>query len=205
MKYTCPMHPDIVRNTPGHCPKCGMQLVPEGTKIVPATDKGLGPLTWKSYWPLITIIGTMLLVSLAVALQNFGMTSAFLSNFIAYFMASFFLVFSVFKLIDLKGFAAGYSTYDLLAKKIFAYGYAYPFIELGFGLAMIFDYQNPFLLYAEIFVMAFSGLGVAIQLAKHEEFQCVCLGTFLKVPLTKVTIIEDFGMAILAAALLFLR
>lgn len=25
--YTCPMHPEIVQNTPGDCPKCGMHLV----------------------------------------------------------------------------------------------------------------------------------------------------------------------------------
>src|SRR5881227_3395133 len=29
-KYTCPMHPDVVTNHPGHCPKCGMKLVPVG-------------------------------------------------------------------------------------------------------------------------------------------------------------------------------
>lgn len=28
--YTCPMHPEIITETPGKCPKCGMQLVPEG-------------------------------------------------------------------------------------------------------------------------------------------------------------------------------
>src|SRR6267143_2631922 len=27
-KYTCPMHPEIVRDRPGWCPKCGMALVP---------------------------------------------------------------------------------------------------------------------------------------------------------------------------------
>ena len=26
-KYTCPMHPEVVRNKPGKCPKCGMKLV----------------------------------------------------------------------------------------------------------------------------------------------------------------------------------
>jgi nitrous oxide reductase accessory protein NosL len=25
--YTCTMHPDVVSNTPGTCPKCGMDLV----------------------------------------------------------------------------------------------------------------------------------------------------------------------------------
>jgi Cu+-exporting ATPase len=27
-QYTCPMHPEILRNAPGSCPKCGMALVP---------------------------------------------------------------------------------------------------------------------------------------------------------------------------------
>jgi P-type Cu+ transporter len=27
--WTCPMHPDVVRNGPGSCPKCGMALEPE--------------------------------------------------------------------------------------------------------------------------------------------------------------------------------
>ncbi len=27
-KYTCPMHPDIVADGPGTCPKCGMKLIP---------------------------------------------------------------------------------------------------------------------------------------------------------------------------------
>ena len=30
VEYTCPMHPEVVRNEPGACPKCGMVLVPRG-------------------------------------------------------------------------------------------------------------------------------------------------------------------------------
>lgn len=32
-EYTCPMHPEVTQKTPGKCPKCGMDLVPnEGHK-----------------------------------------------------------------------------------------------------------------------------------------------------------------------------
>ena len=25
--YTCPMHPEVISDKPGKCPKCGMQLI----------------------------------------------------------------------------------------------------------------------------------------------------------------------------------
>jgi hypothetical protein len=51
-------------------------------------------------------------------------------------------------------------------------------------------------------LMGFSGLGVLSSMLKKRKFQCACLGTFLKVPLTKVTLIEDFGMAAMALLML---
>lgn len=31
-KYTCSMHPEIIQDKPGNCPKCGMNLVPVNMK-----------------------------------------------------------------------------------------------------------------------------------------------------------------------------
>lgn len=163
-------------------------------------DKGLGPITWKSYLPLIVIISLIAISSLVVALG----VEFLIKDFVFNFMTGFFLVFAGFKLMDLKGFAEGYSTYDLLASRVKAYGYVYPFIELAFGLLMLAGYHTAGLLWTEFAVMVFSGIGVAIKVAKREQFMCACLGTFLKVPLTYVTLTEDFGMAILAALLLIL-
>lgn len=200
MKYTCPMHPAIVRDEPGNCPKCGMKLIPVGSK--PTPDMGLGSITWKSYLPLIVIIGAIVIFALVVASMNGGLS---VSEFVRFFMAGFFMVFASFKFADWKGFAEGYATYDLLASKFSVYGYAYPFVELFFGLMMLMGFVSPWLLWAEFGVMLFSALGVSIKLLKHEKFQCVCLGTFLKVPLTNVTLVEDFGMAALALAMIYLR
>ncbi|SDA87023.1 heavy metal translocating P-type ATPase [Mesorhizobium qingshengii] len=39
-QYTCPMHPEIIRDKPGSCPICGMALEPMG---VPTGDEGPNP------------------------------------------------------------------------------------------------------------------------------------------------------------------
>lgn len=203
------MHPEVRQDGPGRFPKCGIALVQEDKakphiEFVGGHSDSLGSLTWKSYLPLITIFALLLASTAVISWKDYS-TGGFLpSNSIGYFMAGFFLIFAGFKLLDLKGFAEGYSTYDLLAGGWFGYGYIYPFIELGFGLAMLAGIMNPALLWAELVVMLFSGIGVAIKLAKGEEFQCACLGTFLKVPLTSVTLVEDFGMAVLALVLIAL-
>lgn len=38
--YTCPMHPEVVSDRPGDCPKCGMALEPMG---IPPEDEGPNP------------------------------------------------------------------------------------------------------------------------------------------------------------------
>lgn len=167
-------------------------------------DKGLGVITWKSYIPLIVIIGVILLTALVLNISDISNGVFIPQKFIGFFMIGFFLAFSTFKLIDLPGFTSGYQTYDLLASRAPWYGYLYPFIELSFGLSMILFPLSKGLLIAEIIVMLFSGLGVAIKIAKKEQFTCACLGTFLKIPLTKVTLVEDFGMARLGAVMLLL-
>ncbi len=199
-QFACPMHPEIKQDRKGRCPKCGMELVQsdKAKDVVVSEPNDIQ----NSYQPLIVIVGLILLISLAISSKTQPFST---ENFISNFMSGFFIVFAGFKLIDLKGFAEGYSTYDLLAKRWFTYGYIYPFIELFFGLSMILNIFPKEILWAEVIIMAFSGLGVAIKLARREKFQCACLGTFLKVPLTKVTLVEDFGMSALALIMLILR
>jgi hypothetical protein len=202
------MHPEVMSDKPGKCPKCGMALVlTSELKAKPMNsqeDKGLGKLTWKSYMPLIVIISVILLTTITLSMRDSGLGLFSLGKTISYFMIGFFLTFSTFKLMDVRGFSEGYKTYDLLASRTTWYGYVYPFIELFFGLFMILMPFSKALLIVELIVMIFSGIGVAIKIAKKESFICACLGTFLKVPLTNITLIEDFGMAGLALVSLIL-
>jgi hypothetical protein len=52
--------------------------------------------------------------------------------------------------------------------------------------------------------MGFSSIGVIISLLKKQKFQCACLGTILKVPLSNITLIEDLTMVVMAAMTLLL-
>jgi len=120
------------------------------------------------------------------------------------FMAGFFLVFSAFKLLDIRGFAEGYSTYDLLARHWYPYGYIYPFLELSLGILYLTQWQPIATQIATVIIMGFSSLGVINSLIKKQKIQCACLGTILKVPLSSVTLIEDLTMVIMATIALMM-
>lgn len=185
----------------GSLPVVGAPMGPSAGYEAMAVQQG-GTSGWQAYTPLIVAIAMILAAILAASAADLRAGAWPWRSLVSRFMAGFFLVFAGFKLMDLRGFADGYATYDLLARRAPAYAFLYPFVELAFGLSMLANYSPAWLLWTEAAVMGFSGLGVALKLAKGEKFQCACLGTFLKVPLTKVTLVEDFGMMALALALL---
>jgi hypothetical protein len=200
MIYHCPMHPEVTSEKPGVCHKCGsMKLVPKTTETPALKSKIV------AYKPLIIIVGMITLVTLVLMLKDFQSGMFMWEDVMANFMAGFFLVFAGFKLLDLKGFADAYATYDILAKRVHGYGYVYPFIELGLGLLFLVGNESTPLLVATLALMTFSGLGVLQKLAAKEEVHCACLGTLIKVPLTSVALVEDFGMAVMTLAMLAVR
>lgn len=150
------------------------------------------------YKPLFIIVGLIALASGAATISDAGTWHDGMTRF----MAGFFLVFSALKLLDVRGFAKGYAKYDLLAARVPAYGLLYPFLELALGLAYLTQFRPFETNVVTMVIMIFSGIGVAIKVAKHEKFQCACLGTMINVPLTNITLIEDFGMAAMAAIML---
>ncbi len=154
------------------------------------------------YYPIFLIAAYIAGVA---TINNIQLEGIHWPGWMQQFMAGFFLVFSAFKLLDIPGFAKGYSTYDLLAKRWYAYGYIYPFLELSLGILYLTSWLPIFTLYATIILMGFSSLGVINSLRKKQKFQCACLGTVLKVPLSSITLIEDLAMVVLAALTLVMR
>lgn len=154
----------------------------------------------RDYLPLAIII-TFILVCTGLVMYH---TRTNLPNFLSYSMGFFFLFFAMFKLLDLRGFAHGYHEYDLIAKRFFAWGLVYPFVELGLGVAYVAGIDN---LGLHLFTVALTTLAVCsvyLKMKKREIVQCACLGTVLKVPLTIVSLVEYGLMGLMAVIMIWL-
>lgn len=141
-----------------------------------------------TYKPILLIFSYITIVTVLVQLTNhhFDYMQA-----MQHFMAGFFLVFSFFKLLNLKGFAESYVMYDVLAKKLPVWAYAYAFIELGLGIAYLINF-NPLITNMTTFIiMTISIVGVLQSVLNKRKIQCACLGAVFNLPMSTVTIIED--------------
>lgn len=60
MQYTCPMHPQIVREAPGQCPICGMDLVPKVLNNAAAqAGTGLGTVVQSPNAAVVAAVATV--------------------------------------------------------------------------------------------------------------------------------------------------
>lgn len=166
-----------------------------GSTVMKTTDDNV------SYFPIFLIFGYIAGITLLI---QFASGSFSLMQWMQHFMAGFFIVFSFFKMMSLKVFAEGYRTYDIVAKAIPAYGFVYPFIELALGIAIIVGFEPYITNLVALIVMTVSTIGVVNSLMKKTPFQCACLGTVIKLPLSKVTLFEDLLMVVMSIVMLLL-
>ena len=148
-----------------------------------------------TYKPILLIFIYITLISSCVTF-SFELN---IHDWMNLFMAQFFLVFSFFKFLNLKAFAESYSMYDIVAQKIKLYGYIYPFIELALGIAFLISFNPTLTNIATIVVMGISSIGVVKSVLNKQKIQCACLGAVFNLPMSTVTIIEDFLMVAMAA------
>jgi len=184
----------------------GFHYMPDGSLM---KNQDMKEISWKDYIPLITVFGYILFGSyllthffvpggIELINENFWM------EWMINLMGVWFIIFSLFKTIDLQGFADGYSTYDIIAKRFNIWGKLYPFIELLLGVLYLARWQLFFTNIATILVLGVATIGVIQSIIKKSKIQCACLGTVLKVPLTKVTLFEGLFMIFMAAIMLLL-
>jgi hypothetical protein len=118
-------------------------------------------------------------------------------------MAGFFLTFSFFKFLNLKGFAKAYQSYDLIAKKFHFYGYIYPLIEFFLGLSYLLQIFPLMTNVINLLVMIISSAGVLVSLIKGKRIQRARLGTFFDLPMSTLTLWEDLLMVVMSSMMLF--
>lgn len=156
--------------------------------------------TANNYRPLIVIISMILLASFALSVHRTSTSQ--LASLMHYFMGLFFAIFAMFKFFNLSGFADGFQMYDIIAKRIRIYAYAYPLIELILGLSYLSGYFLYVTYWVTLILMIISAVGVIRSVMHGMNLKCACLGTTLDVPLSTVSIIENVGMGVMAGLMI---
>ena len=151
----------------------------------------------KQLKPLFIILGYISITSILLNFKDWNLTNAMLD-----FMGLFYIIFSFFKILDIKGFSTSFRIYDPLAKKITIYGYIYPFIEILLGLMFLVRIEVNIALLITIVILGITSVGVTQTLLDKRSINCACLGTTLKLPMTEATFIENAIMIIMAIVLL---
>lgn len=151
----------------------------------------------KQLKPLFIILAYISITSLLLNFKNWDSTNAMLD-----FMGLFYIIFSFFKILDIKGFSISFRMYDPLAKKVPLYGIIYPFIEILLGIMFLTRIEVELAIILTIIVLGITTVGVTQTLLNKKSISCACLGTTLKLPMTEATFIENALMIIMAFVLL---
>ena len=137
-----------------------------------------------AYWPIATIYVVAALLALYTI--QFHLFPDYMSHWMGFVLIGFGLI----KLSDVVGFAKGFAMYDPLAKRSITYAQTYPFLEIALGIMFILQLLILPVTLVTLFIYSASLYGALQSLKKKESLHCVCLGTYFKLPLSTVTILE---------------
>jgi len=160
-------------------------------------ENSLGQSKLQQLKPLLLVLLYLFSTAFLLNYKDWNSSEAMLD-----FMGLFYIVFSFFKLLDLKGFPESFGMYDPLAKVVPVYGWVYPFIELVLGLMFLMRFQIGIALVATIVILGITTVGVTKTLLDKKSIRCACLGTALKLPMTEATFIENAIMLVMAVFML---
>ena len=152
----------------------------------------------KQLKPLFIILGYIFIASILLNYKNWNSSNAMLD-----FMGLFYIIFSFFKILDVKGFSMSFRMYDPLAKQTNIYAYIYPFIEVILGMMFLIRFEVNIALILTVIVLGITTIGVTQTLLNKRSIKCACLGTTLNLPMTEATFIENALMIIMAFSLIF--
>ncbi|MEN8834535.1 MAG: MauE/DoxX family redox-associated membrane protein [Polaribacter sp.] len=147
----------------------------------------------KQLYPLFLIFTFITTASILIHFKDWK-----IAEFMYTFMGLFYVVFSFFKFLDVRGFAASFSMYDPVAKILPKYGLVYPFVELVLGLCFLMHFQIVPALLFTIIILGITTVGITKSLLSKQTIKCACLGSVLNLPMTKATFIENSIMIFMA-------
>lgn len=168
-------------------------------KVKSQVELELPEIKVSTYKPLILIISFILGGSI-LSLYPFNDFSG--EDLMRHFMAGFFIVFSFFKLLNIKGFSDSYAMYDIVAAEWKGWGLIYPFVELGLGVMYWINFEPQITNWVTIVVLGVSSIGVIKSNLDKKKIKCACLGDVFNLPMSTVTIVEDLLMVGMAAYML---
>jgi cation transport ATPase len=178
----------------------GIYTITEADGGMHHTEGGKGDAPWFiTYKPVLLIFTYITVLALIAAYTANGFNWMRGMNI---FMSGFFLTFSFFKMLDLKGFADSYTTYDIIAKSFRLWGFIYAFIELLLGIAYATNFYPLLTNLITFLVMSVSLIGVLQTVLNKRKIQCACLGAVFNLPMSTITIVEDAAMIAMSGIML---
>ena len=173
--------------------------VTQELKSEPSSSSNTETSKWVQLKPLFLILAYIIIASVLINYKNGN-----LSSFMRTYMGLFFIVFSFFKILDIKGFGASFSMYDPVANKIHTYGLLYPFIEIGLGLMFLMNWKIKWALIFTLVILGMTTIGITKTLLSKKKIKCACLGTTLNLPMTEATFIENAIMIAMSLTMMLM-
>jgi len=156
---------------------------------------------WSTYKPIVLVFAYILLIAGMAAFSGHHFD---INKGMRIFMAGFFIAFSFFKLLDLRGFADSYTLYDIIAKKFRGWAFVYAFTELGLGIAYAINFEPLLTNMVTLGVMGVSLVGVVQSVMHKRKIKCACLGAVFNLPMSTVTIFEDTLMIAMSISMMLI-
>lgn len=156
------------------------------------------PASVWSYWPIA------LMYILATVVSLYSIQWHAYPDFMSHLMGWVLIFFGAIKLSDVVGFADGFAKYDPFAKRSVTYAQSYPFLEITLGVLFILQLLILPATLITLFMYSASLFGAVQSLIKKEALHCVCLGTYFKLPLSTITIIEATFMTLMCLWMLLM-
>ena len=148
----------------------------------------------KTYTPVLVVFAVSALLAIAASWATLG--DIFTLRSVEWFIAFSMGMLAMLKLRDLDSFANMFLGYDILARKVVRYAYAYPFGEAIAAILMVAG--GIFGLIAAPIALFIGTIG-AISVIKavyidKRDLKCACVGGGANVPLGFISLSENLAM-----------